>query len=44
MEAVSPGSRIKHYDSLIRGAENAYSEYLEKSRQLDKLEEIVDRI
>ncbi len=44
MTAVSPGSRIVHYDALIQGAQNAYSEYLEKSRELDRLEEIVDRI
>ena len=44
MAAISPGSRIVHYDSLIRGAQEAYSEFLEKSKQLDKLEGIVDRI
>lgn len=44
MAAVSPGSRIVHYDSLIQGARNAYSEYLTKSKALDRLEEIVDRI
>lgn len=44
MAAISPGSRIMHYDSLIRGAQEAYSEYLSKSKQLDKLEKIVDRI
>ena len=44
MAAVSPGSRIVHYDSLIQGAQNAYSEYLKKSEELDRLEEMVDRI
>lgn len=44
MTAISPGSRIVHYDSLIHGAQNAYSEYLEKSKELDRLEQIVDRI
>jgi hypothetical protein len=44
MAAISPGSIIVHYDSLIKGALNAYSEYLEKSRELDRLEKIVDRI
>ena len=44
MAAVSPGSRIVHYDALIQGAQNAYSEYLKKSKELDKLEKIVDRI
>jgi len=44
MAAVSPGSRIVHYDSLIQGAQTAYAEYLKKSKELDRLEEIVDRI
>lgn len=44
MAAISPGSRIVHYDSLIRGAQEAHSEFLKKSEQLDKLERIVDRI
>ena len=44
MTAISPGSRIVHYDSLIQGAQNAYSEYLKKSKELDRLEKIVDRI
>ena len=41
MAAVSPGSRIVHYDTLIDGARKAYAEYLEKSQQLDRLERIV---
>lgn len=44
MDAISPGSRIVHYDSLIRGAQEAYSEYLDKSKQFDKLEKLVDKI
>ena len=44
MAAVSPGSRITHYDTLIRGAEEAYSEYLKESEKLDRLEGIVERI
>ena len=32
MSAVSPGSRIVHYNSLIDGARNAYSEYLEEEQ------------
>jgi hypothetical protein len=44
MKAISPGSRIVHYDSLIRGAQEAYSEFLKNSKQLDKLEGIVERI
>lgn len=41
LAAVSPGSRIMHYDSLIEGANRAYSEYIEASDKLDRLEEIV---
>lgn len=44
MAAVSPGSRITYYDTLIRGAEEAYSEYLKASERLDRLEGIVERI
>lgn len=44
MTAIAPGSRIVHYDTLIRGAQEAYSQYLDKSKQLDRLEKIVDRI
>ncbi len=44
MTAVSPGSRVIYYDTLIRGAEEAYSEYLEASKELDLLEGIVERI
>jgi hypothetical protein len=41
MAAVSAGSRIVHYDTLIHGAQVAYAEYLERSKALDKLDEIV---
>ncbi len=44
MAAISPGSRIVHYDTLIKGAQEAYSGYLLKSKQFDRLERIVDRI
>jgi hypothetical protein len=44
MDAVSPGSRIIHYDTLIEGARNSYAEYLQKSRDLDKLEKIASSI
>lgn len=44
MSAISPGSRIVHYDTLIRGAQEAYSAYIEQGKTLDKLEKIVDRI
>ena len=35
MESISPGSRITHYDALISGVQNAYSEYLKASKELD---------
>ncbi len=41
MEAVSRGSRIVLYDTLIDGARSAYAQYLQKSYELDKLEKIV---
>lgn len=44
MASISPGSRIVHYDTLIRGAQEAYSAYIDQSKALDKLEKIVDRI
>ena len=44
MSGISPGSRIVHYDTLIMGAENAYSVYLKESKKLDRIEEIVDQI
>ncbi len=44
MTAVSPGSRIVHYDSLIQGARNSYAECLQKSKTLDRIEKIIDRI
>jgi hypothetical protein len=44
MEAIAPGSRIIHYDILIRGAQEAYAKYLEQSKKLDKLEKIVEAI
>ena len=44
MAAVSPGSRITYYDTLIHGAQEAYSEYLQASEDLDRLESIVEKI
>lgn len=41
MEAVSKGSSIMLYDQLIDGARNACAEYLQKSRDLDRLEKLV---
>ncbi len=44
MAVISPGSRIVHYDTLIKGAQNAYSEYLAKSKKFDQIEEIIEQI
>ncbi|WP_203230045.1 ATP-binding protein [Azotobacter chroococcum] len=44
MAAISLGSRIRHYDELIQGAQEAYSAYIEKTKKLDKLEDIVNGI
>ena len=38
------GSRIVHFDSLIRNAQDSYADYLEKSKEMDKLEALVDQI
>jgi len=44
MIAISPGSRVLHYDTLIHGAQLAYAEYLEQTGKLDRLEGIVNGI
>jgi len=44
MDAVAPGSRLKHFDTLIKAAQDAYAEYLKTSRDLDKLEQLVSRL
>lgn len=44
MAAISTGSRVIHYDSLIKGARNAYSAYLEKSKEFDRIENILDQL
>ena len=44
MRAVSAGSRIVHYNSLIDGAQKSYQDYLTKSKGIDRLEKIIDRI
>jgi hypothetical protein len=44
MAAISQGSRIMHYDALIKGAKESYAEYLAASRDLDKLESLVNRL
>ena len=44
MNAISPGSRIIHYEKLIQSAQGAYSEYLERQEKYDNIKKIVDKI
>jgi hypothetical protein len=44
MAVISEGSRVIHYDTLIHGAKEAYAAYLEKSKELDKLDKIIARL
>ena len=44
MASISPGSRIVHYKSLILSAQNAYAAYLEKSRNLDRIDQILEQL
>ncbi|SUO96714.1 hypothetical protein [Suttonella ornithocola] len=44
LSAISPGSRIVHYDSLIHSAQKSYQEYLDENKKLDKLDRIIDKI
>ncbi len=44
MYFISPGSRIVYYDTLIKNARDAYSEYLQKTEDVDKIEELVNQI
>ena len=44
MESISPGSRIVHYDFLIKNAQDAYSEYLKQSAEMDKIEKLADQL
>lgn len=44
MAAISAGSRIVHYESLLKGTKEAYAEYLEITTELDRIQKIVDQI
>ncbi|MCO6465978.1 MAG: ATP-binding protein [Bradyrhizobiaceae bacterium] len=44
MTSIAPGSRIVHYDGLIRGAMKSYSEYLEADDRARKLYTLIDQI
>ena len=44
LASISPGSRIVHYEELIRNAREAYSSYLEKHRQYQRAQRIADNL
>lgn len=44
MDSVSPGSRIVHYDGLIRGALESYDSYLKASEAADNIGKLAERL
>lgn len=44
MNAISPGSRIKHFDALISGALRAYQAYIDSNKELDRIDKVVARL
>ena len=44
LRSVSPGSRIVHYDFLIENAQMAYSEYMDKTSEIDKIDKLVNQL
>ncbi|MCG7995382.1 MAG: ATP-binding protein [Candidatus Thiodiazotropha taylori] len=44
MAAISPGSCIVHYDTLIKGALSGYSEYIEKNELAGRYAKIVEQL
>jgi len=44
MNSVSPGSRIKHYDGLIKGALESYGEYLKASEAADRIGQLAEKL
>jgi hypothetical protein len=44
MNSISLGSRLTHYDKLIASAQEAYFDYMTTSKELDKLEALVNNI
>ena len=44
MDSISPGSRIVHYDGLIKGALDSYAEYLEASDAADRIGKLAERL
>ncbi|SHG36291.1 Histidine kinase-, DNA gyrase B-, and HSP90-like ATPase [Desulfacinum infernum DSM 9756] len=44
MESISPGSRIIHYDGLIKGALDSYAAYLEASDAADRIGQLAEKL
>jgi len=44
MESISPGSRVAYYESLIKKADKAYSEFIEQRDQFATVQKIVDQV
>lgn len=44
MNFISPGSRVHHYDALINGALQSYSDYLDATKDIDELDELLKGI
>lgn len=44
MESISPGSRVTYYETLIKTADKAYSEFIEQRDQFATVQKIVDQI
>ncbi|MDG9924478.1 MULTISPECIES: ATP-binding protein [unclassified Pseudomonas] len=44
LEAVSPGSRIVHFDKLIDSALRAYQAYIDSNKKLDRIDKVVEQL
>lgn len=44
LEAISPGSRIVHFDMLINSALKAYQAYIDSNKELDRIDKVVARL
>lgn len=44
LAAVSPGSRIVHFDKLIDSALRAYQSYITSNKELDRIDNVVDKL
>lgn len=44
MESISPGSRVTYYETLIKTADKAYSEFIEQRDKFATVQKIVDQV